>query len=119
MTRRKRNPMSPLKDGDHVYECVNKDFWPPVEVSAYKEELIDPVLREHPDLPVAEAFRGVLPDVTYQRIKTWEQVCGLHEMSSQRCISCPHVIKDGHRVTDIGTGRSNTIHDKRSLKAKR
>ena len=114
--RKRRNPLPSIECDGSQYECANKDLWPPVEVTAYKEELVDPLLQEHPNIPMAEAFRGVLPDVVYQRIKTWEQVCGLLEMDAGKCVLCPHVIKNGQRVTDIGTGRVGTIHTKRSLK---
>lgn len=90
------------------YQCSNRDLWPPAEVIAYKSELIDPL---PPGVPVAEGFRGVLPDVTYQRIRTWEQVCGLLEMSEDKCPTCPHVEHEGS-VKD-GRGRHHTA---RSLK---
>ena len=94
----RRRPLEPVHNEGDVYECAHKAIWPPIEVIAYQEELIDPL---PPGVPIAEAFRGVLSDLVYQRVRTWEQVCGLREMSADKCLSCPHVVKnEGPRSGD-------------------
>jgi len=100
--------LQPLETEGGTYECANSKVWPPLEVVAYKEDLIDPL----PDgVPISEGFRGVLPDLTYRRIKTWLQVCGLMEMEAEKCLTCPHLLKDGTRVAMGGTGHGRTIHN--------
>ena len=108
----RRKPLEPLQADGAVYECAHKDRWPPIEVIAY---LIDPL---PPGVPVAEAFRGVLSDVVYQRIRTWEQVCGQREMSVEACVSCPHVLKNGQEATVAGTGLTHTIHNRRTMRTR-
>ena len=105
--KRRRNQHPPLVVGDDQYECGNKAVWPPAEIAAYWDDLIAPLPA---GVPVAEAFRGVLSDLTYQRIKTWEQVCGLREMCAQKCPTCPASVKNGVSASVPGTGLTHTIH---------
>ena len=111
----RRKSLTSVQSDGSVYECAHGDHWPPIEVIAYQTDLIDPL---PPGVPIAEAFRGVLSDVVYQRIRTWEQVCGLREMSVDKCVSCPHAIKDGQKVTGVGTGLTHTIHNKRTMRTR-
>ena len=105
--RKRKNQHPPLEVGDDIYECGRKDFWPPPEIAAYHDELLQGL---PPGIPKAEAFRGVLPDLVYRRIKTWEQACGLSQMNAEKCTSCPIAVKNGKPMTEVGTGRTNTIH---------
>ena len=111
----RRKPLESLQADGVVYECAHKDRWPPIEVIAYQAELIDPL---PPGVPIAQAFRGVLSDVVYQRIRTWEQVCGQRKMSVEACVLCPHVLKNGKGATVVGTGLSHTIHNRRSMRTR-
>lgn len=104
---RKREPLAAIEVEGDTWECAHKDKWPPIEVIAYQVDLIDPL---PPDVPIAEAFRGVLPDVVYQRIRTWEQVCGLRAMCPQKCPSCRFSVKNGVPTSVVGTGLTHTIH---------
>jgi len=72
------------------HQCKHEQLWPPIEVQAYG--------------PTAEHVRYKVSNVRYQRVKTWEQVCGLHEMNSGKCPSCPHVVIDGVPATSAGIG---------------
>jgi len=111
----RRKPLEPVHSEGDVYECAHRGIWPPIEVSAYQEELIDPL---PPGVPIAEAFRGVLSDLVYQRVRTWEQVCGLRDgMSMDKCLSCPHVVKNG-KAPEAGTGMSHTIYNKRAIRVR-
>ncbi len=110
----RRKPLEPVRSEGDTYECAHKAIWPPIEVIAYQAELIDPL---PPGVPIAEAFRGVLSDLVYQRVRTWEQVCGLREMSADKCLSCPHVVKNG-KAPEVGTGMSHTIYNKRAIRVR-
>jgi len=87
--------------GDTEYKCRNAMFWPPPEI----EHLADS----------AEELRYTVPDVLYQRIKTWEQMCGIMEMA-EKCLSCPLVVVDGKPKTRAGSPTANTIKNKRVLR---
>lgn len=81
MTKKRRKHMAPLTYGGSELRCANAQFWPPIEVDVYQKS--------------AEELRHDVPDLTYQRIKTWEQVCGIMTMSPDKCPTCPHAIVDG------------------------
>lgn len=100
--RKRRNPMPPLLEGDKKYECRNAMFWPPPEI----EHLADS----------AEELRYTVPSVLYQRIKTWEQMCGLLKMQADKCRTCPLVVVDGKPLTKVGSPTANTIKNKRILR---
>ena len=98
--RKRRNPMPSIEDGGSALQCGNADFWPPPEI----EFLADS----------AEDLRYTVPDVVYQRIKTWEQVCGLLKMDASKCAGCPWVVIDGKPATAGRTGRG--IFNKRVIR---
>ena len=107
--RRRKTPMSPIEVGNKELECRNAAFWPPLEI----EHLADS----------SEELRFRVPDVVYQRIKTWEQVCGLLQMNPDKCLTCPYVVIDGVAAQEPGTRNARTIVTKRrrlkSLQKKR
>jgi len=100
--RRRKNPLEPMSIDGVEYRCGNADFWPPLEI----EHLAD----------TAEELRYTVPDLVYQRIKTWEQVCGILEMWSDKCPTCPHVVVNGKPLRQPGTSSSGTIKNKRILR---
>lgn len=44
----------------------------------------------------SEALRsqGLITDLQYEQAKTWERVCGLMEMSTEKCPSCPFAMHE-------------------------
>lgn len=100
--RKRRNHMPPMMDGGKKYECRNAMFWPPPEI----EYLAD----------TAEELRYSVPNVVYQRIKTWEKMCGIMGMQADKCPTCPLVIVDGKPATRTGSPSAKTIKNKRILR---
>ena len=102
--RKRRKPMKPIQDDEgKQLVCSNADFWPPPEI----EYLAD----------TAEELRYSVPDVVYQRLKTWEQVCGLKVMDASKCSGCNLAIIDGKPVTEGRTGKG--IMNKRKIRLSR
>ena len=87
--------MPPIEVDGRVIQCSNAHFWPPPEM----EYLADS----------AEQLRYTVPDVVYQRLKTWEQACGLKAMDEQKCSGCKWAIIDGKpaSVQRVGKGIIN------------
>lgn len=79
--KKRLKPMAPMTYEGSEMRCAHAQFWPPIEVEVYKKS--------------AEELRYDVEDLTYQRIKTWEHVCGLLAMSPDKCPECPHVRRDG------------------------
>jgi len=100
--RKRKNPMQPLGVRGIEYQCSNAHVWPPLEIEVYGG--------------TAQDLRYVVDDLVYQRVKTWEQVCGLMLMSENKCPTCPFVLIDGKPLREPGTGKVNRIHTKRSIK---
>jgi len=62
-------------NGEEVtIRCTHADLWPPVYVDQGD--------------PEAMRAAGTIDNHIYEQIKTWERVCGLHEMADS-CLSCP------------------------------
>ena len=100
--RKRKNPMPPMHLDGVEYRCRNADFWPPPEM----EHLADS----------AEQLRYTVPDVVYQRLKTWERVCGTLSMNKTKCLACPLLVVDGKPVTRFGSTSVNRIKNKRILR---
>jgi len=90
-----RKPTPPLEVAGKVYRCAHAAIWPPMEITVYQAS--------------AEELRYTVEDVVYQRLRTWEQVCGLREMDPAKCTRCPHVIVNGKPLRQPGTGVSRRI----------
>lgn len=101
--RKRRKPMPPIESDGKTLRCGNAMFWPPPEI----EHLGD----------TAEELRYSIPDVTYQRIKTWEQMCGLKTMAPSKCLGCKLVVIDGKPNTQARTGKG--IMNKRIMRLNR
>ena len=60
--------------------CLFGDQWPPGEVLAYGSiDLASPYLKEK----------------EIQRLEVWEKVCGLLQMSADKCPSCKYMVRNG------------------------
>ena len=94
--------MPPIEAGGRVIQCSNAHFWPPPEM----EYLADS----------AEQLRYTVPDVVYQRLQTWEQVCGTLSMNKNKCLACPLLVVDGKPMTRFGSTSVNRIKNKRILR---
>lgn len=101
--RKRRNPMPSIEVDGATLQCANAHFWPPPEI----EFLADS----------AEELRYTVPDVVYQRLKTWEQACGLKAMDASKCSGCKWVVIDGKPATAARTGRG--IFNKRVIRKHR
>jgi len=64
--------MKPATFDGKTYRCANETFWPPV----------------HAAIGSSEEIRFRFPDAVYERMKAWERVCGLKEMSESKCFGC-------------------------------
>ena len=82
--------MAPLDVGGKEYRCANETIWPPLEIEVYG--------------PTSEHVRFIVPDVKYQRIKTWEQLCGLQKMKASKCLECPLATHEGKPVVTGSAG---------------
>jgi hypothetical protein len=60
--------------------CRHSDVWPPGWSKSGQ---------------AVEALRaqGLLDAEQYERAKTWERVCGLHEMNASKCLGCPNAMR--------------------------
>jgi hypothetical protein len=72
--------MGSVLDGGVSLTCSMGRVWPPILLRVY-EDIEDIRHEESMD--------------AYQRVQVWQRVCGLGEMSSDKCPSCPHVLRDG------------------------
>jgi hypothetical protein len=83
-------------DGETVtLLCTHRDIWPPAHAR----------LGSTPD-----ALRAgkVIDDAKYQQLQTWEKVCGLMEMSGDKCPTCPLALHEngtGHLVPFAPDGK--------------
>lgn len=96
--KKRRKPMQPVEEDGITHRCSNADFFPPPEAQYLSQ--------------VPEDLRYSVPDLVYQRLKTWQQVCGLLEMDLDKCVKCPHLLV-GDQVRSVGTGKTRSIHTKR------
>lgn len=71
-----------LEDGSTL-RCFHAKVWPPPHL-----HLIPKVLGLD-----TEYLRNRVPNEVYLRVKTWEGVCGLTTMNTEKCSSCPHVLR--------------------------
>lgn len=102
--KKRKKEMPPIEVDGVEYRCGNAHFWPPPEI----EYLADS----------AEELRYTVPDVVYQRIKTWEQVCGQLSMSPSKCPGCKLVVVDGVPTAKVGTGLGDKVMNKRVFRMK-
>ena len=82
--------MAPLQVEGKEYRCANETIWPPIEIEVYG--------------PTAEHVRYIVSDVKYQRIKTWEQMCGLRQMEADKCLGCSLATHEGEPVIKRSSG---------------
>ena len=99
--KRRRKQMPPIEIEGVEHRCGNACFWPPLEIECLGGS--------------AEDLRYAVPDVVYQRLKTWERVCGLMEMSPSKCPSCPLLVVGGKPVKEPGTGKARQIINRRTI----
>jgi len=86
-----RNRMKPIQDSDgRELSCSNSKVWPPVQVMVYGDDL--------------ESIRASVGESVYHRLKTWERVCGLKSMDLNKCPGCVNLVRDGTKVSKVGTG---------------
>jgi hypothetical protein len=63
-----------------VLHCKHENQWPPRQLAL--------------GLSIEELrSKGVIDTQPYEQLKTWERVCGLHEMSPTKCPKCPFVLR--------------------------
>lgn len=70
--------MTELRGKTVTLRCTHETIWPPIHVKLPE------------DLETQRA-NGLLDDHKYEQIKTWERVCGLLDMSAEKCPLCPLV----------------------------
>lgn len=97
-----RKPLPSIEVAGKDHACAHAAIWPPLEITVYQA--------------TAEELRYTVEDVVYQRLRTWEQVCGLLEMDAAKCVQCPHVIVDGQPLREPGTGKARMIRTARSIR---
>jgi len=85
-----KRSMCPLEVDGKEYRCANEAIWPPIEIEVYG--------------PTAEHVRYIVSDVKYQRIKTWEKLCGLRQMEATKCLKCPLVTHEGEPLAKRSAG---------------
>lgn len=74
--------LAPIEVGNTVYHCRHEMMWPPFVMTL--------------GLTAAELrSRGDVTEEQYNKLRTWENVCGLQKMSAEKCPLCPYALKDG------------------------
>lgn len=71
----------PLDHEGSRYTCRNAKVWPPSH--ALLEDSFQ-LLRDNKEITELE----------YERLRTWERVCGLTEMKASKCMTCPHLLNE-------------------------
>lgn len=85
MTFMARLLMKPLTlENGHTLRCAHAKVWPPPHL-----HLIPKVFGLD-----TEHLRFRVSNEVYLRAKTWEGVCGLTAMKPEKCLSCPHVLRE-------------------------
>ena len=100
--KKRKHPLRGIEIDGVLHECSNAAVWPPAECEVYEAS--------------AEELRYSVPDLVYQRLKTWEQVCGLFAMSEEKCVTCPYVKVGGQRQRAVGVAVTNPIRNARTIK---
>ena len=94
----------PVECDGVTLSCGNKS-WPPTKILVYGTDL--------------EEIRPLVSLQEYHRLKTWEQVCGITSMDPEKCLKCPHVLKDGVGGSVFGTGKRVQLGRNTPRKSKR
>lgn len=76
--------MKSLHVEDQTYICAHWKVWPPKGHDRDPKELW--------------GARGVTV-ADYSRVQVWRRICGLTEMSSEKCLECPHRMRVEWRTT--------------------
>jgi len=63
-----------------AHTCAVGTEWPPGHMLVYD---------------TVEDAREEVSDAEYQRIRVWEEACGLHKMDPAKCQTCPQLLKNG------------------------
>ena len=99
--KKRKHPLAGIEIDGVLHECSNAAVWPPAECEVYEAS--------------AEELRYSVPDLVYQRLKTWEQVCGLFTMSGEKCVECPYVKVEGQRRKAVGVATTNPVRNARTI----
>lgn len=76
-------PLDPLTlDSGETISCRHASIWPPVRAVALQESI------------EAQRMAGDITNQEYERLRTWERVCGLAAMDPEKCTTCPYAIDD-------------------------
>lgn len=67
---------------EHKLVCAMHKQFPPIEMSPF-------IVQDRGGLE-EQRSKGFLKEARYQQILTWEKVCGLQEMSFEKCVKCPN-----------------------------
>jgi hypothetical protein len=77
--------MKPIDTEGGTLRCTHAKIWPPPHLHLIPKELgLD-----------TEYLRFRVSNDVYLRVKTWEGVCGLTTMTTEKCLSCEHVLREG------------------------
>lgn len=76
-------------DDDETITCRHARIWPPA-----RAVLLDESIEE-------QRAMGDITTEEYERLRTWQRVCGLKAMNAEKCPACPHAIdEDGKQYID-------------------
>ena len=100
-------PLRPLTydvagEGPRTLTCHHAKIWPPHWV-------------RH---GTAAELRTTFTTLDYERAKTWENVCGLTEMSPAKCPTCPWAVKEDGEFVVIPVVTPAPISQRRRPKAR-
>lgn len=82
--------MGSCEHGNKTLTCSMGFDWPPIEVVAYGS---------------AENAKENVSSASAQRVEVWEKICGLENVSSEKCPTCKFVLLDGVLTNQSDRGR--------------
>jgi hypothetical protein len=102
MARRKYR-MGEVECKGKTLTCSRGTMWPPMEVEIYGG---------------VEEARVEVSSARYHAITIWQQGCGLSQVSTEKCPTCPYVLVDGsppkvHQVKIYSTQATRLARAKR------
>ena len=96
-----RHNFKPVEEEGEVYTCQNAQHWPPIHIVVHG---------------TAEDVRENESNHIFQKVRVWEQVCGLLEMDMSKCRTCPYLMRNGRLVVSRSASPVRYIQKSRGFR---